>query len=59
MYNIIRQGDSDQYGVNSYVIDTADDVATLPKTCAAGSTCFCIATSAAYMFGNDGEWHEI
>lgn len=59
MFSIIRQGDSDQYGIVSYCCDSVTDVADLPKEDNVGSTCFVIENSTVYMLGNDKEWHEI
>ena len=59
MYNIIRQGDTDQYDLMSYMCDNLADIDTLPTDCGAGSTCIIIEDSSVWMLGTDKEWHKI
>lgn len=59
MYNIIRQGDTDQYDLMSYMCDNLTDIETLPTDCGAGSTCIVIENSSVWMLGSEGKWKEI
>ena len=59
MYNIIRQGNTDQYDLMSYMCDKIADIETLPTDCCAGSTCIVIENSSVWILGSDKEWHEI
>ena len=59
MYNIIRQGDTDQYDLMSYMCDNRIDIKTLPTNCCAGSTCIVIEDSSVWMLGTDKGWHKI
>ena len=46
------------YGVNEYVCDTIEDLASLPP-CGMGSTAIVISTSEVYMRNGKGEWVKI
>lgn len=59
MYNIIRQGNTDQYNIIEYCCDTEADIPTLPVTDSAGSCCIVIENSSVWMLGNDKLWHKI
>ena len=59
MYNITRQGDTDQYDLMSYMCDNRVDVETLPTDCGAGSTCIVIEDSSVWMLGTDKAWKEL
>ena len=59
MYNITRQGDTDQYDLMSYMCDNLADIDILPTNCGAGSTCIIIEDSSVWMLGTDKEWHKI
>ena len=54
MYNIIRQGDTDQNNIRQYCCDTREDLAKLPTEDGAGSTCIVIEDSSVHML--DSEW---
>lgn len=59
MYNIIRQGDTDQNNILQYCCDTREDLAKLPTGDGAGSTCIVIEDSSVYMLDSKGQWKEI
>ena len=59
MYNIIRQGNTDQYDLMSYMCDNLADIETLPTNCGAGSTCIIIEDSSVWMLGTDKAWKEL
>ena len=59
MYNIIRQGDTDQNNILQYCCDTREDLAKLPTKDGAGSTCIVIEDSSVYMLDSKGQWKEI
>lgn len=59
MYNITRQGDTDQYNLMSYMCDNLADIETLPTDCSAGSTCIVIEDSSVWMLGTDKTWKEL
>ena len=59
MITVNRQGDTDQYDVISYTVDSLSDIASLPINAAMGSTCICIENSSVWMLGGDKIWHEI
>lgn len=41
------------------VADTENDIATLPKQCAPGSTCLVVSNSSLWVLGNDEKWHKL
>ena len=49
MYNIIRQGDTDQNNILQYCCDTREDLAKLPTGDGAGSTCIVIEDFFVHM----------
>ena len=59
MYNIIRQGDTDQNNILQYCGDTREDLAKLPTGDGAGSTCIVIEDSSVHMLNSEGQWKEI
>ena len=59
MYNITRQGDTDQHDLMSYMCDNRADVETVPTDCGAGSTCIVIEDSSVWMLGTDKTWKEL
>lgn len=46
------------YGIKEYVIDTPDDLKTVPP-CAMGSTLFIISTAELYVANSKSEWIKI
>ena len=58
MFAITAENGKTQYGVFSFVIESKEDIATLPP-CKPGSTCFIPETQSAYMLNLKGEWIDI
>lgn len=54
-----KQSNRTDYNLREYILDTAADVASLPKTDAPGSTAFVIETGTALMLNTQGEWKEL
>lgn len=60
MINMITDGGGHTvYGVTEYVIDSEDDVQSLPTSAKPGSTAICIATSSVYMLNSERKWVEL
>lgn len=59
MYNIIRQGDTDQYNVVSLVADSRTDINSLPVDFASGSTCMVTEDSSVWIFSPNKQWKEL
>lgn len=59
MFDMMKQGDRTQQKVVQLVLDTPDDVSTLPTDVGAGSTAICISTAEVYMMNNKGEWKSL
>lgn len=48
-----------QYDVNEYIIDTPEDLKSLPVKCAMGSAALCLSNGSVYIKDSTGEWKEI
>lgn len=48
-----------QYNVNEYVIDSPQDLNSLPKNAAPGSAALCLSDGSVYVKGTDNEWKEV
>lgn len=59
MYNFINQSGQIQYNVVELIVDTINDILTLPTNFGPGSTAFVIENSAIYMLSNAGKWEEL
>ena len=59
MYNIIRQGDTDQNNILQYCCDTREDLAKLSTGYCAGIICIVIEDSSVHMLNSEGRWKEI
>ena len=59
MYNVYAQNGDTQYNIMEYVVDTPDDIETLPRTGAMGSSALVISTSEMYMLNSEKEWVKI
>ena len=59
MYNIIRQGDTDQNNILQYCCDTREDLIKLPTKDGAGSTCIVIEDFFVHMLDSEEQWKEI
>ena len=58
MYKVTQLDGDVQYGVNEYVCDTANDLATLPR-CSMGSVAIIISTGEVYMKNSQNEWVKL
>ena len=58
-FKLSDNGNKPVYGKVSYVADTRADVANVPITDAAGSTCFVIGDSSVFMLNTQKQWKEI
>ena len=59
-YTISGQAGVTSYGVMEFVVNTEDDVATVPTNCESGSTIFVIETGNVYMLSvNTKIWTPI
>ena len=59
MYSITKSGNNTYYDVQEFIIDTPEDMATLPRNVQAGSTAFVISTREVYMMNNKKEWVKL
>lgn len=58
-FKTIKNGDTTQSDVVEIVVDSRNEVETLPTTYGVGSTAIVIEDSSVWMLGNDKLWHEI
>lgn len=59
MVGIMKQNGRPAYNLMEYVVDTEDDIKSLPKEVAMGSTAFVIDTGDVYMLNGKKEWVKI
>lgn len=58
-WNRISTNGQVQYNVDEFVIDSPDDLKTLPKKCAQGSSALCTEDGSVYVKDSKGEWKEV
>lgn len=56
MIKIVSQNGQVAYDVYEYVVDTFDDIQTIPTRVGAGSSALVIDSSEVYMKNNEGAW---
>ena len=59
MIGLMKDNGRPVYDLKEFVADAEADVASLPKNCAMGSTCFVIATGEVYMLNGEKVWVKI
>lgn len=59
MVGIMKQNGRPVYNLVEYVVDTEDDIKSLPKEVAMGSTVFIIDTGDVFMLNGKKEWVKI
>jgi len=52
------QSNRNDYNYKEYVIDTLDELETVPTDAAPGSVCLIINDKKVYMMNTQGEWKE-
>lgn len=57
--NYLSESGHNKYGIFEFVLDTEDDIATLPNDCAPGSSALVIDSSNVYMLNSKGEWKKL
>ena len=58
-YKLISTNGNVQYNVNEYIIDEPEDLNSLPRNCAMGSSALCLSNSSVYIKNSKGKWVEI
>ena len=59
-YEILKKGDGYQRSnVCTFMTESAEDLDDLPGDIGPGSICYTADMSLMYMYGLDGEWHEV
>lgn len=59
MYRVTKNGDTTQSDILEITADLKSDVAELPTTCGAGSSCLVLEDSSVWVLGSDRKWHQI
>ena len=58
-YNLIATNGQIQYGVSEFVIDSPEDLKTLPDKTTMGSSALCLSNGEVYMKNSAGEWKAV
>lgn len=58
MYNIMSQNGIVSYGTYELVVDTRNDIQTLPANCAPGSSCLVIEDFSIWLLNSKKQWVE-
>lgn len=58
-YSVIQQGDTAATYVMQVAADTLEDVANLPTSWRAGSSCICLEDSSVWMLNTKKVWVQI
>lgn len=59
MIKLISSNGKKAYDLKEYIVDTVEDIKTLPYDAGAGSSCFVMETADIYLKNNYGEWVKI
>lgn len=59
MFDAMKQGDRTRANVVQLVLDSPDDLSTLPTDVGVGSTAICISTADVYILNNSKEWKQL
>lgn len=59
MVNLTSENGVQKYGIMRYVIDTPNQLSSLPTNVEIGSTCFVISTSNNYMLNSNHQWIKV
>ena len=59
MIGLMKDSGRSVYDLKEFVADAEADVASLPRDCAMGSTCFVIESGEAYMLNGEKVWVKI
>lgn len=58
-YSLMQVDSNVAHGVNQYIIDSAEDIEKLPRTCQPGSAALDASTGDVYILNNAREWKKI
>ena len=56
MINLYKQDGETLYGVKEYILDSPEDITSLPINVRPGSTALVISTSDIYMLNGNKQW---
>ena len=56
MINLYKQDGETLYGVKEYILDSPEDIPSLPTNIRPGSTALVISTSNIYMLNGSKQW---
>lgn len=59
MYSLYANDDDILYGIQKYIVDTEEEMQSLPNHARAGSTAFVIDTSTTYILNHNKKWIKI
>lgn len=58
-YKMIATNGQTQYNINEFVVDSPDDLKTLPNNSAMGSVALCLKDGSVYVKDSKGQWVEV
>lgn len=56
MMNLYKQDGETLYGVKEFLLDSVDDLSSLPTNIRSGSSALIISTGDLYMLNGDKQW---
>lgn len=56
MVNLYRQDGETLYGIKEFLLDSVDDLSSLPTNIRSGSSALIIPTGELYMLNGDKQW---
>lgn len=59
MFNLYKQDGETLYGIKEFILDSADDIKSLPTNIRIGSTALIIPTAEVYILNGSKTWIEI
>lgn len=59
MYSLYANDDDVAYGIQKFILDTEEDIKTLPTQVRAGSSALVIETSSVYVLNHQQQWIKI
>lgn len=59
MVNLYKQDGETLYGIKEFILDSVDDIPSLPTNIKVGSSALIISTGELYIFNGEKQWVEI
>lgn len=59
MAYISANGNDTSYGIMAFILDSTDDISSLPTYCAPGSSAIVLPAGVHFMLNNQHEWVQL